>query len=146
MADAVGIGEKTEKSDSPKIPARATHIYEAWKIEASSEHALRGTRHGHRRAGKSRGLRFSAPCHCQSRRLREFVPERQHSQRQKNESAGQSKRKDRNKDGRIRESAHKDEKFLIPGTRSGFSQKSILDAYCFRYKVKSQSRRLPKPL
>mgnify|MGYP000043083070 CR=1 FL=1 len=27
MADAVGIGEKTEKSDSPKIPARATHIY-----------------------------------------------------------------------------------------------------------------------
>ena len=40
MADAVGIGEKTEKSDSPKIPARATHIYEAWKIEASSEHAL----------------------------------------------------------------------------------------------------------
>lgn len=59
MADAVGIGEKTEKV-IPKIPARATHIYEAWKIEASSEHALRGTRHGHRRAGKSRGLRFSA--------------------------------------------------------------------------------------
>lgn len=119
MADTVGVGQETEKCDDPENRPEKYAFMKLWEPQLHLNMAFV-------EPGMDTGVlvgtaadNFSL-CITAEIAVCENFSRKWHSQRQSSEPADQWRQKDRNKYGRIPESAHTDEKFSIPGTRSGF--------------------------